>query len=141
MKICDLTQFYSPLSGGVKRYVHEKIDYIEKHAPRDQHVLIVPGAKTKVKVNGRSRIYTIRSPLVSRTAQYRALINLRAVEEIVKREGPDVIESGDPYQLGWRAVKVGHALRIPVVAFTIRIFRKLICEAAQSCSAKRRRAG
>ena len=29
MKICDLTQFYSPLSGGVKRYLHEKIDYIQ----------------------------------------------------------------------------------------------------------------
>src|SRR5437764_8135261 len=117
MKIVDLTQFYSPVSGGVKRYLHEKIDYIEKHALRDQHVLFVPGAKTKVKASGRSRVYTIRSPLVSRTAQYRALINLRAVEEILKRERPDVIESGDPYQLGWRAVKAGRALKIPVVGF------------------------
>ena len=32
MKICDLTQFYSPLSGGVKRYVHEKIRYIQARA-------------------------------------------------------------------------------------------------------------
>src|SRR5438093_10910400 len=117
MKICDLTQFYSPVSGGVKRYLHEKIDYIEKHAPRDQHALIVPGAKAKVKVNRRSRVYTIRSPLVSRTAQYRALLNLRAVEEILDRERPDIIESGDPYQLGWKAVKAGRALRIPVIGF------------------------
>ena len=117
MKIVDLTQFYSPVSGGVKRYLHEKIDYIEKHAPGDQHVLIVPGAKTKVKASGRSRVYTIRSPLVSRTAQYRALINLRSVEKILKRERPDIIESGDPYQLGWRAVKVGRALKIPVIGF------------------------
>src|SRR5437763_12791727 len=117
MKICDLTQFYSPVSGGVKRYLHEKIDYIEKHAPRDQHVLIVPGAKAKVKVNGRSRVYTIRSPLVSRAAQYRALLNLRAVEEILKRERPDLIESGDPYQLGWKAVRTGRALKIPVIRF------------------------
>ena len=117
MKICDITQFYSPVSGGVKRYLHEKIDYIDKHAPTDQHVLIVPGARTKVKINGRSRVCTIRSPLVSRTAQYRALINLRAVEEILKRERPDVIESGDPYQLGWRAVKVGRALEVPVIGF------------------------
>jgi len=117
MKICDLTQFYSPLSGGVKRYLHEKIDYIEKHAVRDQHVLIVPGGKTKMKVNGRLRVYTIRSPLVSRTAQYRALLNLRAVEEILEEERPDLIESGDPYQLGWKAVKVGRALRVPVIGF------------------------
>ena len=96
MKICDLTQFYSPVSGGVKRYLHEKIGYIERQARRDEHVLIVPGPKTEVKANGRSRVYTIRSPLVSRTAQYRALLNLRAVEEILDREQPDVIESADP---------------------------------------------
>jgi alpha-1,6-mannosyltransferase len=117
MKICDLTQFYSPVSGGVKRYLHEKIDYIERHALRDEHVLIVPGAKTKLEANGHSCIYTVRSPLVSRTAQYRALLNLRAVEEILERERPDVIESGDPYQLGWRALKVGRALRVPVIGF------------------------
>jgi alpha-1,6-mannosyltransferase len=117
MKICDLTQFYSPLSGGVKRYLHEKIDYIDKHAPRDEHVLIVPGAKTKMKANGRSRVYTIRSPLVSPTAQYRALLNLRAVDEVLQEERPDLIESGDPYQLGWKAVRVGRALGVPVVGF------------------------
>ncbi len=117
MKICDLTQFYSPLSGGVKRYLHEKIDYIDKRALRDQHVLIVPGGRTKMKGNGRLRVYTIRSPLVSRTAQYRALLNLRAVEEILEEERPDLIESGDPYQLGWKAVKVGRALGVPVIGF------------------------
>ncbi len=101
----------------MKRYLHEKIDYIQRHAPRDEHVLVVPGAKTKLKRNGCSRVYTIRSPLVSRTAQYRALLNLRAVEEILEQERPDVIESGDPYQLGWRALKVGRALGVPVVGF------------------------
>ena len=117
MKICDLTQFYSPVSGGVKRYLHEKIDYIDRQAARHEHVLIVPGAKTRLKGNGRSRVYTIRSPVVSRTTQYRALLNLRAVEEILEREQPDVIESADPYQLGWKALKVGRALRVPVVGF------------------------
>ena len=117
MKIVDLTQFYSPVSGGVKRYLHEKIDYIQSCTATDKHVLIIPGAKTGAKANGHSRIYTIRSPLVSRTAQYRALLNLRAVEQTLKREQPDIIESGDPYQLGWRAVKVGRALKIPVIGF------------------------
>jgi alpha-1,6-mannosyltransferase len=117
LKIVDLTQFYSPVSGGVKRYLHEKIDYIERHSSRDQHVLIVPGQKTKVEVRGRSRVYAIRSPLISRTGRYRALVNLRAVGEILRCERPDTIESGDPYQLGWRAVRAGRALNIPVVGF------------------------
>jgi len=117
VKICDVTQFYSPVSGGVKRYLHEKIDYVQRCTAKEKHVLLVPGPKTGVKANGRSRLYTVRSPLVSRTAQYRALFNLRAVEEILSRERPDVIESGDPYQLGWRAIRIGRSLKIPVIGF------------------------
>jgi alpha-1,6-mannosyltransferase len=117
VKICDVTQFYSPRSGGVKRYLREKIDYIGKHAPGDKHVLIVPDRTTKVKGNAFSRVYTIRSPLISRTGRYRALVNLRAVGRILKNERPDIIESGDPYQLGWKAVRAGRSLKIPVVGF------------------------
>ena len=117
MKIVDLTQFYSPVSGGVKRYLHEKIDYIENCTATDKHVLVVPGKETTVRARGRTRVYTIRSPLVSRTAQYRALLNLRAVERILRNERPDIIESGDPYQLGWKAISAGRALKIPVTGF------------------------
>jgi alpha-1,6-mannosyltransferase len=117
LKICDLTQFYSPLSGGVKRYVHEKISYIQDSANGDEHVLIIPGAKTEVIENKRSRIYSIHSPLLSRSSRYRVLLNLRAIESVFERERPDIIESGDPYQVSWKAIASGHALRIPVVGF------------------------
>ena len=117
VKICDLTQFYSPRSGGVKRYVHEKIAYIGDRSADDSHVLIVPGPKNEVRTNGRSRIYSIRSPLVSRSSRYRALLNLRAVEEILDRERPDLIESSDPYQVGWKAIAAGRALKVPIVGF------------------------
>ena len=101
----------------MKRYIHEKISYIEKHSPGDEHVLIVPGPKTELTANGRSRLYSIRSPLVSRTSRYRALLNLRAISEILERERPDIIESSDPYQLAWKAIACGRALGIPVVGF------------------------
>lgn len=117
MKICDLTQFYSPFSGGVKRYVHEKIAYIDKYSPGDQHILVVPGAKTETITRERSRIYSIHSPLLSRTSRYRAFLNLRAVEEILEREQPDIIESSDPYQMAWKALASGRGLGIPVVGF------------------------
>ena len=75
MKFCDLTQFYSPLSGGVKRYVHEKIAYIQSETEHE-HVLVVPGPKTECVTSERSRIYFIHSPLISRASHYRALVNL-----------------------------------------------------------------
>ena len=85
--------------------------------PRDEHVLIVPGAKTKAESKWTLACLHDSFSSLSRTAQYRALLNLRAVEEILERERPDVIESADPYQLGWKALKVGRALRVPVVGF------------------------
>ena len=100
----------------MKRYLHEKIRYIQA-ATDDEHVLIVPGPKTEMIEAERSRIYFIRSPLLSRKSRYRALLNLRAIEEILEREMPDLIESADPYQVGWKAIASGRALRIPVVGF------------------------
>ncbi len=117
MKICDLTQFYSPVSGGVKRYISEKVAWMRRARPDDRHVLVIPGAETAMREDGPARVYTIRSPLVSRTARYRALLNLTAVEEILEKERPDVIESGDPYQVAWKALASGDALGIPVVGF------------------------
>lgn len=117
MKICDLTQFYSPVSGGVKRYISEKISWMRRARPNDRHILIIPGEHTACREEDLSRVYTIRSPLVSRTARYRAMLNLSAIEEILERERPDVIESGDPYQVAWKALASGDALHIPVVGF------------------------
>lgn len=117
MKICDLTQFYSPVSGGVKRYIHEKIAYLHEFAPDDEHILIIPGEKDEMAASGRSKTYSIRSPLISKTSRYRALLRIGAVEKILEKEMPDVIESGDPYQMAWKAIASGEALGIPVVGF------------------------
>jgi alpha-1,6-mannosyltransferase len=115
MKVCDLTQFYSPFSGGVKRYLEEKRKYANAHG--HEHLLIVPGKSTEKIENPSDKTYFIASPLVSRTSRYRALLNLGAVEEILEREKPRVIESSDPYQVAWKAIASGEALRIPVVGF------------------------
>jgi alpha-1,6-mannosyltransferase len=115
MKVCDLTQFYSPFSGGVKRYLEEKRKYAIANG--HQHLLIIPGDETSCVETENSRTYSIKSPLVSRTSRYRALLHLGAVQQLLERERPDVIESSDPYQLAWKAISSGCALRIPVVGF------------------------
>jgi len=117
VKFCDLTQFYSPVSGGVKRYVFEKIAYLHGHSDGDEHILIIPGEKDEVLENGRAKTYLIKSPLISRTSRYRALWRLGVVERILEMEKPDIIESGDPYQMAWKAIASGRGLGIPVVGF------------------------
>ncbi|GAT33375.1 alpha-1,6-mannosyltransferase [Terrimicrobium sacchariphilum] len=117
MKVCDLTQFYSPVSGGVRRYIEQKVAYIRRHRPDCQHVLVVPGKRTECVGDDVAKVYTIESPMVSRTSRYRILLKLHLVEEVLEKERPDIIESGDPYQLAWKAIASGDGLDIPVIGF------------------------
>lgn len=117
LKICDLTQFYSPVSGGVRRYIEQKSAFVRAHRPDCEHVVIVPGGSTTRSGDEKVRVYTIASPLISRTSRYRALTKLHLIEEVLEKERPDIIESGDPYQVAWKAVASGRGLDIPVVGF------------------------
>ncbi|MDX2226983.1 MAG: glycosyltransferase [Verrucomicrobiae bacterium] len=116
MKLCDLTQFYSPDSGGVKRYLHEKMAHIERTG-RCDHLMIVPGAVNGMTLQGRTRVYTIRSPRCSPTSRYRLMLNMRELRRILQREKPNLIELGDPYHVAWKAVGFARELHIPVVGF------------------------
>lgn len=116
MKICDLTQFYSPVSGGVKRYITEKRRYLQQHT-QDEHYLIVPGENTRLSSEGRLHTLTIQSPRLDRTSRYRLLLNTRLVRDFLDEIRPDVIESGDPYHLAWSAQRAGRELHIPVFGF------------------------
>ena len=131
MKICDLTQFYSPASGGVRRYIGEKVHFMREHAADDEQVLIIPGEHDECAGDARARVYTIGSPLISRTSRYRVLLRLEAVERVLEREQPDLIESGDPYQVAWKAVHSGAAFGIPVIGFYHSHFPEAYLRSAQ----------
>ena len=115
MTLCDITQFWSPMSGGVRRYVTEKVKHWR--ARGGCHVLIIPGADDTVTGDDRARVYTIKSPLISRQTGYRVLLRLRELRRILEMEMPDLVENADPYQVGYRVARDCAALRIPSVAF------------------------
>ncbi len=116
MKICDATQFYSEVGGGVRRYIQEKRRHILEQT-EDEHILLVPGERTEVVREGRLTTCTVASPRVNRTSRYRILFQLAEAERMLCELRPDIIESGDPYQLGWRMIETGRELQIPVVGF------------------------
>ena len=120
MKICDVTQFYSPVSGGVKRYISEKRRYVREHT-RDEHHLIIPAGETRYERDGRLHLHTIRSPRLdffSRyPSRYRLILNTKLVLDLLDDIRPDIIESGDPYHLAWAALRAGQQVRAPVFGF------------------------
>jgi alpha-1,6-mannosyltransferase len=96
--------------------VGEKVRFMRENTG-DEHILIVPGERDECTGDDRARVYTIQSPLISRTSRYRVLLRLEAIERILEKERPGIIESGDPYQVAWKAIHSGAALGIPIVAF------------------------
>jgi alpha-1,6-mannosyltransferase len=120
MKVCDVTQFYSPVSGGVKRYISEKRRYVVEHT-RDEHHLIIPGPVTRHEREGRLHLHTIRSPRLdffSRyPSRYRLILSPRQVLDLLDHIRPDIIESGDPYHLAWTCLRAGRQIHAPVFGF------------------------
>lgn len=115
MKVCDITQFWSPASGGVRRYISEKVRHLRSFG--GSHVLIIPGERDAVEGDDTARVYTIASPRISKVTGYRVLLRLAEIERILSAEQPDIVECGDPYQVGWRTARACERLGIPAVAF------------------------
>jgi alpha-1,6-mannosyltransferase len=116
MRVCDIAQSYSPRSGGVKRYLTNKMRVFAETSGVD-HLLLRPGPRDRRGVENRSRVYEIGSPRLPGSLDYRLLLNRRRIFEIIQRESPDVIEVDSAYTAAWIALAAGFRFDIPVVAF------------------------
>ncbi len=130
MKICDIAQFYSPLSGGVKRYLLDKQRFIAAR-PGCHHVLIVPSHRDHVTRTEATTLYEIKSPRLIGSKSYRLLISRAKILDAVRRERPDLIEVGDPYRTAWIGLKAGKELGIPVVAFYHSDVPRAVCRTVE----------
>ena len=113
MHIADVTLFFAPHSGGVKRYLLAK----HRHLNRVQgvrHTLIVPGARDAEISPG---VFEMRSPPTPWAGGYRIPLRPWRWRALLNRLAPDVIEAGDPYHLAWTALDAARDLDIPAVAF------------------------
>ena len=111
--ICDLTQSWSSVGGGVRTYLRHKREHILERTPH-RHLLIIPGESDTVEENDRTIRVTIRSPKVPGSSHYRLLLRNAAVHEALERFKPDLIECQDSYNLPWAAL--AHRKRHPRVA-------------------------
>ena len=59
--ICDVTQSWSDVGGGVGTYLRHKRQHLLNRTPH-RHLLIVPGPEDTVTEDGRAITATIRSP-------------------------------------------------------------------------------
>ncbi|HET7316692.1 MAG TPA: glycosyltransferase [Sphingomicrobium sp.] len=117
--ICDLTQSWSEVGGGVGTYLRKKREHILSHTPH-RHLLIVPGECDEVEEAGRATVVTIASPKVPTSPNYRLLLRNGAVRAALEQFRPDVIECEDSYNLPWAVLS--HRKRHPDTALVAGYF-------------------
>ncbi|HXY95774.1 MAG TPA: glycosyltransferase [Steroidobacteraceae bacterium] len=113
LHLVDTTLFYSPTSGGVRRYLNEKHSWLAAHT-RWQHTIVVPGRKNRFERGG---LCTLSGFTVPGTFNYRLPLNVRRWKRVLERLEPTLIEAGDAFHPGWCAAAVAQRRGIPAVAF------------------------
>jgi alpha-1,6-mannosyltransferase len=112
MHIADITMFYAPQSGGVKRYLLAKRAWLARRSGF-RHTLLVPGSRHSA-VPGLLPLPGLRLP---GSGGYRLPLGPWQAARALRRLRPDVIEAGDPYFYASAALAAGRTLGVPVIAF------------------------
>jgi alpha-1,6-mannosyltransferase len=113
MHIADITMFYAPQSGGVKRYLLAKRAWLAQR-PGLRHTILVPGNRSDWSAAGFVPLPGLRMP---GSGGYRMPLGTWRARAALERLRPDVIEAGDPYFYAHAALSAGRRLGVPVLAF------------------------
>lgn len=113
MHVVDTTLFYSPTSGGVKRYLNAKHAWLAEHTSWE-HTILVPGPEAQMR---RGDVSTIPGHLVPGTFNYRLPLNPRRWIRVLEELEPDIIEAGDAFHPAWCARRVARRRDVGLAAF------------------------
>ncbi|MGH8139457.1 MAG: glycosyltransferase [Steroidobacteraceae bacterium] len=113
MHLVDTTLFYSPTSGGVKRYLDAKHAWLAAHTSWE-HTIVVPGPEDRVERGG---VCTLGGFEVPGTFNYRLPLNPRRWTDLLSALEPSVIEAGDAFHPAWCAAHVARRRGIALAAF------------------------
>ncbi len=103
MKIIDVAEFYALEGGGVKTYIHQKLQHGARHG--HEIVIVAPGPEDKVEEHLGGRIVWVKGPPLPPDPRYYILWNEAAVHRILDEEQPDVVEGSSPWTGGWFAAR------------------------------------
>jgi alpha-1,6-mannosyltransferase len=113
MHIVDATLFFSPTSGGVKRYLLAKHEWMRAHTSW-RHSLVVPG---EISTYAPGDISMVAGGRVPGAFNYRLPLNPLRWSRAIEALQPDLIEVGDAFHPAWAASRVAGRRGIPLVAF------------------------
>ena len=112
LRLLDITEFYSPLGGGVKTYLTAKAEWLAKQ-PDVSHTIVLPGPRDEETTLAGSRVLHLGGPRVPASPGYHFLTAGRRVREIFAEVQPDIVEIGSPFLAAIWARRAARALPHP----------------------------
>ena len=113
MHVVDATLFFSPTSGGVKRYLLAKHEWMRAHT-NWRHSMVVPG---ETPTHAPGDISMVAGGKVPGAFNYRLPLNPLRWSRAIEALEPDLIEVGDAFHPAWAASRVARRRGIPLIAF------------------------
>ena len=123
--VLDITEFFGETTGGVRTYLLQKAQYVQRH-PRLRQTIVVPGARDEILEAGGVRCYRLHGPSVPTQKPYRFMLATRSTSRIVAHERPDLIEVGSTWFAPWLVHLAKRRVDLPVVWFYHSNFPRVI---------------
>jgi alpha-1,6-mannosyltransferase len=116
LRLCDIVQFHSPISGGIRRYVGDKARFFSSQE-NVRHAVLIPGPENRTWKEGKTTWVQLASPRMPGSDSYRLFLSKGGIHRFLEGFGPHLIEVADPYQSTWMALSWARSKRVPVLLF------------------------
>ena len=137
--VLDITEFFGETTGGVRTYLLQKAQYVQRH-PHLRQTIVVPGARDEILEAGGVRCYRLHGPSVPTQKPYRFMLATRSTSRIVAHERPDLIEVGSTWFAPWLVHLAKRRVDLPVVWFYHSNFPRVIAPWPERAARLRRAA-
>ena len=96
MRLVDIAEFYSEFGGGVRTYVHQKLEASAKSGV--ETTIIAPGPADRRERRAGGEIIWVRSPMLALDHRYHIFADMRPVHALLDDISPDVVEGSSTWQ-------------------------------------------
>lgn len=112
MRVVDLTQWYSPVSGGIRTYLRAKAEWAERNG--EGHAAVVTGPLDGVEMVAASAFARVRGRTPAPSWGYRVALRPGPVLEALERLEPDVVVLHDALAFPSAVARWGRSRSVPV---------------------------
>ncbi len=101
MRIADISEFFSDFGGGVRTYVHQKLEASAKAGI--ETVIIAPGPADRREKRLGGEIVWVRSPVLPFDHRYHLFARKQPVHDLLDEIAPDLVEGSSTWRGAWIA--------------------------------------